>query len=766
MLGMTTTGAMYRKSEFWSRIITYTALFGLVCHQIVVDGATTLNRNSQPSGRVSTIGGRASSKKMIEPAFANAGKVAGIEIWRIEDFKPVAYPKKDYGKFYSGDSYIILYTKERNGIFSWDIHFWLGTDTSQDEAGSAAILTVTLDDQLGGDPVQYREVQEHESQMFLSHFKSGIRYLPGGVISGFSHVDRDAFEKKLFQVKGKRNIRVKQVPLSISSMNKGDCFILDAGNNIYVYVGAKSKRTERLKAVQAANLIRDQDHGGRSKIIVIDEYGSETEVQEFFKVLGEGSQDAVPDETAGGDDEQFETSQAKTVTLHRVSDNSGKMQIQQVGQMPLKQSQLDTNDCFILETGDANLFAWIGKKCNKKEKDEAMVKAQDFLKSKGYPTWTHVERVVEGAESSAFRQYFQSWQAVGELHPRAIRSAAAKPTVLAEKSGGEIPEFMPDNGSGEVEIYRVENFELVPVPRENYGKFFGGDSYVIKYHSNNGKWIIYYWQGNKSSIDEKAASAIKTIQMDNELGGRAVQIRVVQDYEPKHFLHIFKGKLITFLGGHASGFKNIKEHDTYVEDETRVYRVRGTNEVDVRASQQQASAKSLASDDVFIVENANKVWLWFGKGADDIEKELASGFVQQLSPGASSIVVQEGEETAEFWDALGGRTPYAKNFKTNLTVITESKLYHCHVNDNGHVKIEEIADPEQTDLDEEDVMIVDSTEEIFMWIGKKATKHEIKHVSSKISQLLRRYHRENAVVITVKQGEEPETFTMLFPSWK
>lgn len=60
--------------------------------------------------------------------------------------------------------------------------------------------------------------------------------------------------------------------------------------------------------------------------------------------------------------------------------------------------------------------------------------------------------------------------------------------------------FMPDDGSGEKEIYRVENFELVLVSPDTYGKFFGGDSYVIKYKYFDGareKYIIYFWQVSK-----------------------------------------------------------------------------------------------------------------------------------------------------------------------------------------------------------------------------------------------------------------------------
>lgn len=52
-----------------------------------------------------------------------------------------------------------------------------GDACSQDESGSAAIFTVQMDDHLGGKPIQYREVQGHESKTFLGYFKSGIKYM-------------------------------------------------------------------------------------------------------------------------------------------------------------------------------------------------------------------------------------------------------------------------------------------------------------------------------------------------------------------------------------------------------------------------------------------------------------------------------------------------------------------------------------------------------------------------------------------------------------
>ena len=48
----------------------------------------------------------------LEDIFKEAGKEAGLEIWRIEKLKLKPVDKSTYGYFFKGDAYIILLTKQ------------------------------------------------------------------------------------------------------------------------------------------------------------------------------------------------------------------------------------------------------------------------------------------------------------------------------------------------------------------------------------------------------------------------------------------------------------------------------------------------------------------------------------------------------------------------------------------------------------------------------------------------------------------------------
>jgi len=334
-----------------------------------------------------------------EAAWKNAGKTAGIEIWRIEQFKVVPVAKQTYGTFYSGDSYIVLKTIQTKDKFTWDVHFWLGEFTTQDEAGTAAYKTVELDELLGGGPVQYREVDGFESDRFLSYFTPlGLRILQGGVATGFHHVKPEEYVPRLLHVKGKgNNIRVNEVELSHKSLNSGDVFILDAGLKVFQWNGRSGGPTEKNRGSALARAIKDEREG-RSKLTVHEE--GDKDLEEFWKILG--GEGPVKSAAEGGADDTVAKGGAKV--LFSVSDASGKLEFKKVGEGKITRSQFDTNDAFIFDVGP-QVFAWIGRGSNANERKGALQHAADYLKSSGRPLHLPIIRILEGGENEIFESF-------------------------------------------------------------------------------------------------------------------------------------------------------------------------------------------------------------------------------------------------------------------------------------------------------------------------------------------------------------------------
>ncbi|XP_054715456.1 gelsolin, cytoplasmic-like isoform X2 [Uloborus diversus] len=731
---------------------------------------------------------------VLDPAFEGVGQEVGINIWRIEQMEVKPIPRSEYGNFYIGDSYIVLNTKQaKSGRLEWDIHFWLGNETSQDESGAAAIKSVELDDVLGGSPVQHREVQGHESALFLSYFKKGIRYLQGGVKSGFNHVE-DESVKRLLRVKGRRNVRLQEMSSDISSMNRGDCFILDVGRNVYLYVGPDSGRMERIKAIQAANAIRDDVHHGRSTVKIIDGDSSSSEIDEFFEELGGGSPDDIADSAEGGDDNTFESELEIKIALFRVwEDDSNELQIELVSERPLKQEYLISGDCFLLDSGSKNngIFLWVGKNSSPKERHGIMNLANKYLEMKNYPKWLPVKRIIDQGEPPVFKSFFSLWKdsddQTGLGHPYTFEQIAAslpdedcpdgfhaldhKKKLLLSKGIGKACGFMPDDGSGDVEIFRIEDFDIVPVNSSQYGIFFGGDSYIVKYtYQKNGseRYIIYFWQGKTSSQDEKATSAIMAVKMDNDLNGKAVQVRVVHGQEPEHFLRIFKGKMVILMGGHASGFKNIHDYDSFDVDGTRLFQVRGTNEYNIRAEQVPELSSSLNSNDVFLLETPSVSYIWNGNDSCAEEQAMGKRIVDIVSPEREIIEINEGDEPEEFWASLSGKTDYSKTRDLPSRPLLETRLFKLS-NETGKLTVEEICNFTQEDLSEDDVMVLDAGDALYIWIGKGADEEE-KEKSLEMAEVYINSDPtdrdiDNTLIVKIKQYEEPEAFKSYFSDW-
>jgi len=219
-----------------------------------------------------------------------------------------------------------------------------------------------------------------------------------------------------------------------------------------------------------------------------------------------------------------------------------------------------------------------------------------------------------------------------------------------------------DEGLGPWNVSRVErsgngrNGRLVPVDGSHPlpHAFYEGDSYVLQYSVREGRKpdVIYFWQGSKSSIWEKGASAILTVDLDNKNGGVAKQARVDMNQEPSHFLNIFKGSFVTLLGGVEKG---VSDED---KDGTMLFRVRavcnnvGDKKPLVRTNQVEEVKTNINADDVFILNTPKQLYMYIGKDATPEEKTTAVEVRKSLFPKKSPEVSEGAQPSKNFLSNL------------------------------------------------------------------------------------------------------------------
>ncbi|BFZ10766.1 hypothetical protein BsWGS_13805 [Bradybaena similaris] len=294
-----------------------------------------------------------------EPAWQGAGSAPGIRIWRIEKFEVKDWPKEDYGEFYNGDSYIIL----------------------NDEYGTAAYKTVELDTYLDDVPVQHRECQNYETDLFKSYFPKGITIMEGGCATGFRHVPPEQYEGRLFHFGRDKtgHVLVKEIPRVASLVSEGDVYILDLGLKIYQYNGEDSSPMERAKAMQYVGNLKSQRGEAVSFVL---EGATTSRAHEFFLKLDQDVDNSSDDDIDGPSEKK----------LLRVNTDTNETEVVKEGSFG--HADLKSDDVFICETQE-EVFVWIGINASTSEKKNGLPYAHNYLRGSGRP-WKAITVVREG----------------------------------------------------------------------------------------------------------------------------------------------------------------------------------------------------------------------------------------------------------------------------------------------------------------------------------------------------------------------------------
>ncbi|XVE71856.1 hypothetical protein DITRI_Ditri10aG0185400 [Diplodiscus trichospermus] len=719
------------------------------------------------------------SMRDLDPVFQGAGQKAGIEIWRIENFCPVPVPKSSYGKFFMGDSYLILKTTaSKSGAFRHDIHYWLGKDTTQDEAGAAAVKTVELDAALGGRAVQYREVQGHETEKFLSYFKPCIIPQEGGVASGFKHVQEEEHKTRLFVCRGKHVVHVKEVPFARSSLNHDDIFILDTKSKIFQFNGSNSSIQERAKALEVVQYIKDTYHDGKCELAAIEDgkLMADAETGEFWGFFGGFA--PLPRKTASDEDKTVDSHTSELLSVE-------KGQAEPVGADSLTRELLDTNKCYILACG-SEVFVWMGRNTSLSERKSASGAAEELVRGSDRSK-SRIIRVIEGFETVIFRSKFESW-------PQATNVAVTgdgrgKVAALLQRQGVNVKGLLKAapvkeepqpyiDCTGNLQVWRVNGQEKVLLPASDQSKFYSGDCYIFQYSypgEEKEEYLIGTWFG-KQSVEEERVSAVSwASKMVESMKFLAAQARIHEGSEPIQFFSIFQS-FIVFKGGLSDGYKNyIAEKEipdgTYTEDGVALFRVQGSGPDNMQAIQVEAVASSLNSSNCYILHSGSTVFTWAGNLTSPDDQELVERQLDIIKPNLQSKPQKEGSESEQFWELLGGKSEYPSQ-KISREPEGDPHLFSCTFskgigNSPGGFKVMEIYNFTQDDLMTEDIFILDCHSDIFVWVGQQVdTKNKLQALTIGEKFLEQDFLLENlsreAPIYIVMEGSEPPFFTRFF----
>lgn len=287
------------------------------------------------------------------------------------------------------------------------------------------------------------------------------------------------------------------------------------------------------------------------------------------------------------------------------------------------------------------------------------------------------------------------------------------------------------------------------------------------------KCVVYFWQGRDAN---NMGWLHFTFSLQKKFEGlfkdKLEVVRMYQQQENHKFLSHFHKKFVIRrgrrgltlnLGGRWPELFHMRANGSSVC--TR------TIQVDCRADQlNSAFCYILRAPFKCIDENGlkGKVFVWIGSKSNPREHSLCEQVAKELINRDNEFpveVLKEGEESNLFWEYIGGK----KKYETNGDFLNYTRLFRC-TNEKGYFAVsEKTVDFCQDDLDDDDIMIVDNGDMVFLWMGSHASEVELK-LAYKAAQVyvahmrMKQPERPRKLVLSLK-GRESRRFTKCFHAW-
>lgn len=612
------------------------------------------------------------------------GQIPGLTIWEIENFLPNKIDQVIHGKFYEGDCYIVLKTFiDENGQMTWQIYFWIGAHATLDKRACAAIHAVNLRNYLGARCRTIREEQGDESEEFFALFDTAITYIEGGrTATGFYTVEDVTLQVRMYRVHGAgASIHLEPVPVDVKSLDPRFVFVIDTGEQIYMWYGKKSKNTLKSKARLMAEKINKNERKNKLEIMMETQGDESDDLLRLFGIVDKNTELQPVEHVA---DDWVPT----MPRLYQVQLGMGYLELPQVEvpQQKLVHTLLNSKNVYILDC-HTDLFVWFGKKSTRLVRAAAVKLSQELFNMINRSEYAQITRVQEGTETQIFKSNFAGWEEIIAVDFTRTAASVAKTGADLNKWAKQQETradlaalFMPRQPSMTVpeatqleedwnydleamECLVLEDKKFVRLPEEEFGQFYSGECYVFfcrycippEEDENGGETtvasangtsapatedeiqcVVYFWQGRDAgNMGWLTFTFTLQKKFKTMFGDELEVVRIHQQQENLKFMAHFKRKFII-----KTGRRKPQLEPNEKKEKVELYHLRSNGSaLCTRLIQVKPDATQLNSAFCYILfvpfersdnENSGIVYVWIGSKSSAEEAKLIQEIAEDM----------------------------------------------------------------------------------------------------------------------------------------
>uniref|UniRef100_A0A914HBG3 Gelsolin-like domain-containing protein n=1 Tax=Globodera rostochiensis TaxID=31243 RepID=A0A914HBG3_GLORO len=327
-------------------------------------------------------------------------------------------------------------------------------------------------------------------------------------------------------------------------------------------------------------------------------------------------------------------------------------------------------------------------------------------------------------------------------------------------------------------VWEIENFYPLLVDPGFHGQFYEADCYLVlkttRETSGSLTHAIYYWIGEKTSLDKAMCAAVHSVNLRNHLSASCRTIREEMNDESDEFLEMFSEEIVYYDGARTqSGFYAVEK----IAFSKKLYRA-FVNGPSVEMEAVPLSPESLDPRFVFLLDCDKVIWIWNGARSRVTVANKVRLFAVKMNKrdkkGKAEIESCNQLKTPEeFWLALTG-SPKKPDEPIFEHVSEDHKperrrLYEVQLG-MGFLELPQVelrnGVLHKELLKPKGVFLLDCTSELFLWVGKNSnrlTKMAGQKIASELHRMIER--PDYCVIYRENEDEESTIFRSKFAAW-